>query len=128
MKSIFHHLHFRVTLPQAVSARGTLPQEQSAIRLVELGPRINMKLIKIEDGLFDGEVLYHSHIQKTEEEKKAIRIVREKRKKEKERRQKEQAANVKKKEDAKIEHKKKSLAGMNKKLSEGELPKGFEGK
>ena len=49
----------RVTLPQAVSSRGNLPQEQSAIRLIELGPRINMKLIKIEEGLFDGEVMYH---------------------------------------------------------------------
>ena len=118
----------RVMLPQAVTSRGNLPQEQSSVRLVELGPRINMKLIKIEEGLFDGEVMYHSHVQKTEEEKKAIRISLEKRKKEKEKRQKEQAMNVKKKEDEKIKNKKKSLAGMQKKLSGmEEVPKGFEG-
>merc|ERR1719262_643478 len=58
----------KVTLPQAVSARGNLPQEQSAIRMVELGPRLTLKLIKIEEGLFDGDVMYHSLYQKTEEE------------------------------------------------------------
>ena len=118
----------RVMLPQAVTSRGNLPQEQSSVRLVELGPRINMKLIKIEEGLFDGEVMYHSHVKKTEEEKKAIRISLEKRKKEKEKRQKEQALNVKKKEDEKLKNKKKSLAGMQKNLKlPEEVPKGFEG-
>ena len=118
----------RVTLPQGVSARGNLPQEQSAIRLIELGPRINMKLMKIEEGLFDGEVMYHSLIEKTEEEKKAIRAAREKQKKEKEKRRKEQEQNVKKKEKAKADHKEKSLAGMQKKLKDAkDLPKGFEG-
>ena len=36
-----------------------------------------MELIKIEEGLVDGEVLYHQFIQKTEEEKKIIRQRRE---------------------------------------------------
>ncbi len=117
----------RVTLPQGVSARGALPQQQSAIRLVELGPRLTMKLIKIEDGLFDGEVLHHSLVEKTDEEKKAIRAIREKKKKEKEKRKKEQEINVKRKEQAKEEHKQKSLAGMHKKLKDEDLPKGFEG-
>ena len=119
----------RVTLPQGVSARGNLPQEQSAIRLIELGPRINMKLMKIEEGLFDGEVMYHSLIEKTEEEKKAIRVAREKQKKEKEKRKKEQELNVKKKEKAKVDAKEKSLAGMHKNALKNatDLPKGFEG-
>ena len=118
----------KVTLPQGISARGNLPQEQSAIRLVELGPRMNLKLIKIEEGLFDGDVMYHSLVQKTDEERKAIRLAREKRKKEKEKRKKEQEVNVKKKERAKEDHKTKSLAGMQKKVSNmDDLPKGFEG-
>ena len=45
--------------------------------MIELGPRIRMELIKIEEGLVDGEVLYHQFIQKTEEEKKIIRQRRE---------------------------------------------------
>jgi ribosome biogenesis protein SSF1/2 len=36
-----------------------------------------MELIKIEEGIVDGEVLYHQFIQKTEEEKKIIRQRRE---------------------------------------------------
>ncbi len=118
----------RVTLPQGISARGNLPQEQSSIRLVELGPRLSMKLIKIEEGLFDGDVLFHSLVSKTDEEKKAIRLAREKAKKEKEKRRKEQEGNVQKKERAKVDHKNKSLAGMQKKLKNmTDLPKAFEG-
>ena len=82
------------------------------MRLVELGPRMTLELIKIEEELHEGEVLYHKLVEKTEEEKKAIRAAREKRKKEKERRRKEQEKNVKKKAEAKEEHKKKSIEGM----------------
>ena len=85
---------------------------QSSVRLVELGPRMTLELIKIEEELHEGEVLYHKLVEKTEEEKKAIRAAREKRKKEKERRRKEQEKNVKKKAEAKEEHKKKSIEGM----------------
>ena len=104
----------KVTLPpqQGVASRGNAPAQQSSVRLVELGPRITMELIKIEEELHEGEVLYHKLVEKTEEEKKAIRAAREKRKKEKERRRKEQEKNVKKKAEAKEEHKKKSIEGM----------------
>ena len=61
-----------------------------------------MNLIKIEEGMLDGEVLYHKLVQKTDEEKKEIKIAREKRRKEKERRKTEQDSNVKKKEQDKI--------------------------
>ena len=77
-----------------------------------------MELIKIEDGLLDGEVLFHKYIQKTEEEVAEIRKRREKRRKEKERRKKEQETNVKKKENLKKMNKEKSLEGM-KKFQEG---------
>ena len=50
---------------------------KSAVRLVELGPRIRMHLLKIEEGVAEGEVLYHQFIVKTEEEKKIIRVRRE---------------------------------------------------
>ena len=77
---------------------------------------MTLNLIKIEEGLFDGDVMYHKLYQKTEEEKKKIRIAREKAKKEKEKRTREQLLNVKKKERAKDAHKDKSLAGMQKKI------------
>ena len=41
-------------------------------RLTEIGPRMTLKLFKIEEGICDGPVLYHKYIHKTEEEKKAI--------------------------------------------------------
>ena len=44
------------TLPPHVHLGAT----HSAIRLVELGPRLTLSLLKIEEGLCDGEVLYHS--------------------------------------------------------------------
>merc|ERR1712193_440884 len=83
----------RVTLPQGVTSRGNMPSEQSSVRLVELGPRMTMKLVKIEEGMHDGDILYHRWV----------------RKKEKEKRKREQDQNVKNKEQTKQEHKQKSL-------------------
>lgn len=100
------------SLPGGIRSRGNLASQKSAVRLVELGPRLSLTLVKVEDGLLDGEVLYHKLVSKTDEEKRVIRETREKRRKEKERRRKEQDANVVKKLKAKEEHKKKSLSGM----------------
>ena len=105
----------RVTLPQGLSSRGNMSSEQSSVRLVELGPRMTMSLVKIEEGMHDGEVLYHKFVEKTESEKREIKKAREKRKKEKETRKKVQEQNVKKKEQGKEDHKQKSLEGMMKK-------------
>lgn len=93
----------RVELSQQLASRGNVTEQQSSVRLVELGPRLTLDLIKIEEGLLDGEVLYHKLVEKTDEEKKAIREARERRTKEKERRRKEQAKNVMKKKNKEIE-------------------------
>ena len=37
-------------------------------RLYEIGPRITMELVKVENGIMSGEILYHSYVQKTNEE------------------------------------------------------------
>lgn len=58
---------------------------------------MTMQLMKIEDGLLTGEVLYHDHIVKTEEEKEQLRIAIEKKQKLKEQRKKQQAENRAKK-------------------------------
>jgi ribosome biogenesis protein SSF1/2 len=39
--------------------------QQRAIRLTELGPRLRLELVKIEEGMCDGKVLYHCYIHKT---------------------------------------------------------------
>lgn len=99
-----------------MATRGNIEQGKSA----ELGPRLTLQLIKIEDGLMDGEVLFHDLIEKTEEEKEAIRKSREAKKKLKEKRKKIQDDNTKRKEHAKEVLKEKSLQGMKNKTGDDE--------
>lgn len=105
----------KVTLPQSLSSRGAKAGAKSAVRLVELGPRIRMQLLKIEEGLVEGEVLYHQFIVKTEQEKKLIRQRREQRRKDKEKARKIQDANRKRKEEEKEKLRGKALAGARRK-------------
>ncbi|XP_029662324.1 protein Peter pan [Formica exsecta] len=104
-----------VTLSQKLSSRGNHTNSKSAIRLYELGPRITLQLIKVENGLLDGEILFHEFIHKTEEEKLAIKKMREKKQKLKEKRKRIQEENKRKKEIQKEEHKEKSFKGIQKK-------------
>lgn len=48
-----------VTLGQDYVGRGNKQSEQRAIRLHEIGPRMQLTLTKVENGLCNGEVLYH---------------------------------------------------------------------
>ncbi|XP_071644073.1 protein Peter pan [Temnothorax longispinosus] len=104
-----------VTLSQELSSRGNHANSKSAIRLSELGPRITLQLIKVENGLLDGEILFHELVHKTEKEKLAIKKKREEKKKLKEKRKRLQEENRKKKDAQKQEHKEKSLKGILKK-------------
>ncbi|XRB06945.1 ribosome biogenesis protein SSF1/2 [Pycnococcus provasolii] len=42
--------------------------EQSAVKVHELGPRLEMSIMKVEEGVCSGTVLFHQYISKTEEE------------------------------------------------------------
>lgn len=88
----------QVVLPQKICSRGNVLNQQSSVRMVELGPRMKLKLVKIEEGLMTGEVMYHAFIQKTPEEIKALRERRLELKKLKEKRKQEQEENKQKKE------------------------------
>ncbi|XP_072377127.1 protein Peter pan [Diabrotica undecimpunctata] len=101
-----------VILAQKIASRGNVESGKSAIRLSELGPRLTLQLIKIEDGLLDGEVLYHELVHKTEEEKEEIQKKREQKRKLKEKRKKVQEANKKAKDDAKQKLKENSMKGI----------------
>lgn len=103
-----------VVLPQTLNSRGNLANNKSAIRLHEIGPRLTIELIKVQNELFSGEVLYHNAIVKTEEEIAEMKKVRDEKKRVKELRRKIQGENVVKKEKQKEEHKKRSLAGTAK--------------
>ncbi|XP_038640509.1 suppressor of SWI4 1 homolog, partial [Scyliorhinus canicula] len=107
--------HNITELPQVYAGRGNLPTQQSAIRLTEIGPRMSLELVKIEEGMCDGEVIYHSFVQKTEEEIQEALHQREKRQKLKEDRRKRQESNIRRKQEERELHKKNSLAGMKRK-------------
>lgn len=47
-------------------------------RLTELGPRLQLELVKIEEGICDGQVMYHAFVTKTEAELAHIKAMREK--------------------------------------------------
>jgi ribosome biogenesis protein SSF1/2 len=68
-------------------------------RLHEIGPKINMKIVKIEEGFLKGNVIYHSYIHKTKKEiKEVMAEIREKKRLKKERKT-EQEQNVQKKQE-----------------------------
>lgn len=105
----------RVTLPQDVPGRGNVKAQQSAIRLTELGPRLCLQLIKIQEGMCSGEVLFHEFVKKTAEEIRELKRQKEEKRKLKERRKKLQQENVKKKEKEKALNKARSIEGQMKK-------------
>ncbi|XP_046554508.1 suppressor of SWI4 1 homolog [Haliotis rubra] len=107
--------HNEVTLPQQLHGRGNLKAGQSAIRLKEIGPRMTLELVKIEEGLCEGAVIHHSFIHKTPEDLLADKKKKELKLKLKQSRQTKQMQNVKKKEKLKAEQVKQSVEGMKRK-------------
>ncbi len=45
--------------------KGNVKSQQSAMKLSELGPRISMDIFKVENGVGEGDVIYHKYEQKT---------------------------------------------------------------
>jgi ribosome biogenesis protein SSF1/2 len=105
-----------VGLSQKLGIKVAKGLDEVGVKLVELGPRIKMQLIKIEEGLCEGEVLYHKIVDKTPEEKLYIRQQRNLKKKMKVARQREQELNVQKKRTEKEEHKQMCLKGMRRNI------------
>lgn len=112
--------HNITELPQVYSGRGNMAAQQSAVRLTEIGPRMTLQLLKIQEGMGEGNVLYHAIISKTEEEIQDILNRKEAQLKEKASRRKTQEHNVAQKKEKQEENKKKSLEGIKKKRTEAE--------
>ncbi|PNJ14538.1 PPAN isoform 2, partial [Pongo abelii] len=106
--------HNITELPQAVAGRGNMRAQQSAVRLTEIGPRMTLQLIKVQEGVGEGKVMFHSFVRKTEEELQAILEAKEKKLRLKAQRQAQQAQNVQRKQEQREAHRKKSLEGMKK--------------
>ena len=79
-------------------ARPSKEAEEAAVKLTEVGPRMRLSLLKIEDGFCSGEVLYHRHVSKDPQEVAVRRAEMERRKAEKEARKMQQQQNVKRKQ------------------------------
>jgi len=71
--------------------------EKKAIKLQELGPRLRLRLTKVEEGVCGGKVMWHEYIHKSAKEVAEMERVHEERRKERERRREEQKANVERK-------------------------------
>lgn len=78
-----------------------------SLKLHELGPRLRLKLVKIEEGLCRGNVTWHAFIKKSKKEIKEQMDVLKKKRELKADRKKIQEENVKKKQDLKDLSKKK---------------------
>ncbi|KAL8786697.1 MAG: hypothetical protein Q9213_002632 [Squamulea squamosa] len=75
--------------------------QKRAVRLVELGPRMTLRMTKVEEGVCGGKVMWHEYLSKSEEEVKEMERVWETRKREKAERKWVQRENVEKKRKSK---------------------------
>jgi ribosome biogenesis protein SSF1/2 len=73
--------------------------EKRAVKLVELGPRIKMRMVKVEEGVCEGRVMWHEFVTKSKAEEKELESKWTKRREEKEQRKKVQKENVQRKKE-----------------------------
>ncbi|XP_054374098.1 suppressor of SWI4 1 homolog [Molothrus ater] len=99
-------------LPQNCAGRGNAVTQQSAIRLTEIGPRLTLQLLKVEEGLGQGNVLYHGLAPKGEEELRELLARRERRLQVRAERRRQQEQNLERKRKQRERHRERSLAGM----------------
>lgn len=71
--------------------------ERRAVKLVELGPRMKLRMTKVEEGICSGRVMWHEHIHKSKQEVQELEKRWEQKRQEKEARRKQQKENVDKK-------------------------------
>ncbi|KAL9081776.1 MAG: hypothetical protein Q9159_007050 [Coniocarpon cinnabarinum] len=71
--------------------------QKRAIRLTEIGPRMKLRLYKVEEGLCTGRVMWHETVTKSQAEFREMEEKWKARNEEKERRRKEQRANLERK-------------------------------
>ncbi|SCV03831.1 LANO_0G06524g1_1 [Lachancea nothofagi CBS 11611] len=108
------------SVPDAASGTGDAPERpeepldhsaprKKAIKLTEVGPRLTLKLVKIEEGICSGKILHHNYVKKTSAEIKALEKKHAQRMKLKEERRKEQEANLSRKREVKDAKKQRKL-------------------
>ncbi|KIX99998.1 uncharacterized protein Z520_04636 [Fonsecaea multimorphosa CBS 102226] len=91
----------KTTKDSGANGGGSSNVEKRAVKLVELGPRMRLRMVKVEDGICEGRVMWNEFVTKTEAEEKALEEKWTKKRQEKEARRKEQRENVERKKLAK---------------------------
>lgn len=71
--------------------------EKRAVKLVELGPRMKLRMTKVEEGVCNGKVMWHEYMTKTDEEVQKLEKLWDKRRQEKDERKRVQKENVERK-------------------------------
>ncbi|WVF67128.1 hypothetical protein IAT40_001873 [Kwoniella sp. CBS 6097] len=100
-----------VELPEDYVGRGNKKGERKAVRLIETGPRMELRLIKVVEGLVgskrgEGETVFHEFVHKTKADASKLQQSHEERRAAKDARRAEQAANVARKKAEKEKSKK----------------------
>lgn len=75
--------------------------EKRAIKLVELGPRMNLRLVKVEEGLCEGRVMWNEFVSKSKDEEKELDQKWDEKRKLRDERRRQQKENVEKKRKTK---------------------------
>ena len=85
------------------SEKGTRRQEPSVkkhtVKLVELGPRMRLRMTKVEEGVCGGKVMWHEYLSKNKQEVKEMDRTWEERRKERDERKRIQRENVERKKE-----------------------------
>ena len=114
----------QVKLAQKYTGRGNAEDSRSAVRLHEIGPRLDLELVKIQEGLSEGAVLYHRHIHRSPEEVLAMEEAMRDREALRGKRRREQEENVRRKEATKrTESRAEERQNAAKEASRGDRPK-----
>ena len=71
--------------------------EKRAVKLIELGPRMKLRLTKVEEDICSGKIMWHEFVTKSQEEVKVMDKVWQKRNEEKAERRRIQKENIEKK-------------------------------
>jgi ribosome biogenesis protein SSF1/2 len=86
----------KVTLAQDLGS-GNIAARQSRVRLHEVGPRLELEIVKVEAGMCEGAVLYHAYEKRSAAEAEAQEEEAKKKRKERTERRRQQEENVRKK-------------------------------
>lgn len=71
--------------------------EKRAVKLVELGPRLKLRMTKVEEGVCGGKVMWHEFLSKSKEEMEEMENIWNKRRHEREERKRVQRENIERK-------------------------------